>query len=234
MIHYNMGGCSSNVQMVLCLSRNVFYPLNHTLFAQEKHPVVTVMHMFLCSTPVPALRARARLWPLLVPVWRSSEALHSSSVTVEEPATTTPTPTASGSQQLKIVTCLRKADTRSHLHNKLDYMEHIWSSNICLSTSVQETCPNNPKSGKSPNTHKPLSGVHEEDINPEPLTPPFCKTACADVLNLALLVSKGWCYFLACVSGEGQRRRLQNSRRSNFTNKNTDTRRPFAPCRTLN
>lgn len=35
-----------------------------------------------------------------------------------------------------------------------------------LSTSFQETCPYNAKSRQSPNTHKPLSGVHEEDINP--------------------------------------------------------------------
>ncbi len=49
----------------------------------------------LCSTPVPVLRVQARLWPLLVPAWRNSAALHSSSVTAVEPATTTPTPTAS-------------------------------------------------------------------------------------------------------------------------------------------
>lgn len=31
---------------------------------------------------------------------------------------------------------------------------------------VYETCPHNAKGGQSPNTHKPLSSVHEEDINP--------------------------------------------------------------------
>lgn len=64
----------------------------------------------VCSTPVLVLRDQARLWPLLVPAWRSSAVLRSSSVTAVEPATTTPTPTASGSPPLKTMRCLRKAE----------------------------------------------------------------------------------------------------------------------------
>lgn len=51
---------------------------------------------FSFSTPVQALRARVRLWPLRVPVWRSSALLPSSSVMAAAHATTMLTPTASG------------------------------------------------------------------------------------------------------------------------------------------
>lgn len=85
----------------------------------------------LCSTPVLVLRVRARLWLLPVPVWRNSAVLHSSSVTVEEPATITPTPTASGSLPLKTVKCLRKAElTRRHwlswLFKKIQITQQLW------------------------------------------------------------------------------------------------------------
>ena len=60
---------------------------------------------------MPVLRVRARPWPLLVPAWRNSAALHSLSVTAVEPATTTPTPTASGSPPSKTMRCLRKEES---------------------------------------------------------------------------------------------------------------------------
>lgn len=61
-----------------------------------------------CSTPVPALRARARRWPLPAPAWKNSAVRRSSSATAGEPATTTPTPTAFGSPPSKTTRCLRK------------------------------------------------------------------------------------------------------------------------------
>lgn len=39
------------------------------------------------------------------------------------------------------------------------------------SPHFQETCPNNVKGRKPPNPHKPLPGVHEEDINLRVLLP---------------------------------------------------------------
>lgn len=50
-------------------------------------------------------RAPVSLWPLLVPVWKTSGRFPSSSVTAEEPATTTPTPTATGSLRSTPTTC---------------------------------------------------------------------------------------------------------------------------------
>lgn len=69
------------------------------------------MCMFVFSTPVPVLRAQARLWPLLVPAWRNSAVRPSLSVMAGEPATTMPTPTASGWPPSKTMRCLRKTQT---------------------------------------------------------------------------------------------------------------------------
>lgn len=77
----------------------------------QRFGVIWLMSCSLCSTQVPVLRVRARLWPLLDPAWRNSAALHSLSVTAVEPATTTPTPTASGSPPSKTMRCLRKPES---------------------------------------------------------------------------------------------------------------------------
>lgn len=58
------------------------------------------------STPVQGRRALVRLWPLLVPVWKSSALLPSSSVMAVAPVTTMLTPTASGWQPSRIMRCL--------------------------------------------------------------------------------------------------------------------------------
>ncbi|TNN04306.1 hypothetical protein fugu_001335 [Takifugu bimaculatus] len=39
---------------------------------------------------------------------------------------------------------------------------------------VYETCPNNAKGGRPPNPHKPLPGLHEEDIKPGVLRLQLC------------------------------------------------------------
>lgn len=46
------------------------------------------------------------------------------------------------------------------------------TSDVFLSSSFQETCPDNAKSRQSQNTHQPLSGLHEEDINSRRQRPP--------------------------------------------------------------
>lgn len=152
----------------------------------------------LHSTPVLVLRVQDRLWPLLVPAWRNSAAHRSSSATAVEPATTTPTLTAFGWPPLKTTRCLRKTQTHSleSLDNlvfadlqRLNFLPlfafimfpphrnmDVWC--VFLYPFQQETCPSNAKSRQSPNTHKPLSGVHEEDLNLWPTPPALLPTTC--------------------------------------------------------
>lgn len=114
---------------------------------------------------------------------------------------------------------------------------HIYRRTDLICSFLQETCSDNAKSRQSPNTHKPLSGVHEEDINPDARVLHFNLQAirCALASSTWLLTS---CFqrmvLFSCmtrVRGEGLRRGSQNSQRLNFTIKNSETKWPFAPRR---
>lgn len=61
--------------------------------------------------------------------------------------------------------------TLPHLQSALEHENGCLMCFCFYRLPLQETCPNNAKSRQSPNTHKPLPGVHEEDINASVLLP---------------------------------------------------------------
>lgn len=67
---------------------------------------------------------------------------------------------------------------------------------LCIPPSLQETCPNNAESRQPPNTHKPLSGVHEENINP-----PLKKKPSVQHTWRHAAISSTWLYYLFSKDG---------------------------------
>lgn len=87
-------------------------------------------------------RARVSLWPRQDPVWSTSGGFHSSSVTAEEPATTTPTPSAIGWQLSTPMTC---SGTTHQQHNHTPTTQPQTPHTVTSNNTTDSTHYNNQK-----------------------------------------------------------------------------------------